>query len=236
MKKKAQLESKKRKRSQLLPKRKKNSRTMKSRFNWRKLLPAPIVGVDEVGRGCLAGPVYAAAVILNSNKDVRHYTDSKLISENRREKLSLSIQTHHRSSIGVASVEEIERLNILQASLLAMKRAVFGLGIETGHLLVDGKFKIPGLDGFLQTPLVKGDLRASPISAASIIAKVARDQLMKELAKTHIYYGFEKNKGYGTEVHRLALAEYGPTPVHRKTFFGVREFFENSESDSRTQV
>ena len=194
------------------------------RFNWRKSSPEPIIGVDEVGRGCLAGPVYAAAVILQSTKGIRSFTDSKLISEERREELSALIQGNHKFSIGIASVEEIERLNILHASLLAMRRAVEGLGVSSGHVLVDGKFKVPGLVGFQQTPLVKGDLRASPISAASIVAKVARDTFMKELSKTHAHYGFESNKGYATEIHRLAIAKHGPCDFHRKTFLGVREF------------
>ncbi|HEX4923903.1 MAG TPA: ribonuclease HII [Bdellovibrionales bacterium] len=209
---------------------------MLRKFGWRKLTPAPIIGVDEVGRGCLAGPVYAAAVILKSETDTRHYTDSKLISEKRREELSLSIRTHHRYGIGIASVEEIEQLNILKASLLAMARAVQALGVESGHLLVDGKFRIPNMPGFEQTPLVKGDLRAAPISAASIVAKVARDNLMNELAQTYGHYGFEKNKGYGTEFHRSAIAQHGICAVHRKTFLGVREFVATLEPRQGTLV
>jgi ribonuclease HII len=204
------------------------------RFSWRKLEPAPIIGVDEVGRGCIAGPVYAAAVVLQSSKDVRHYTDSKLLSEKRRNELAESVRAHHRFSIGIATVEEIERLNILQASLLAMARAVQGLGFDSGHLLVDGKFKIPNLSGFAQTPLIKGDLRASPISAASIVAKVARDNFMTELGRVYGHYGFEQNKGYGTETHRKAVAKHGPCEAHRKTFLGVREFVASLEPSQGT--
>lgn len=209
---------------------------MLRKFSWRKLTPAPVIGVDEVGRGCIAGPVYAAAVILSSSKDTRHYTDSKLLSEKRREELSLSVQAHHRFGIGIASVEEIEQLNILKASLLAMARAVQALGVDGGHLLVDGKFRIPGLAGFEQTPLVKGDLRAAPISAASIVAKVARDRLMNELSQTYVHYGFEKNKGYGTEFHRDAIAKHGICAVHRKTFLGIREYVASLESSERALV
>jgi ribonuclease HII len=202
------------------------------KFGWRKLSPTPIIGVDEVGRGCIAGAVYAAAVILQSSRDVRHYTDSKMISEKRREELSDSIQKHHRFGIGIATVEEIEKLNILHAALLAMTRAVQQLGCEGGHILVDGKFKVPGLsESFVQTTLVKGDLRASPISAASIVAKVARDRYMTVLAETYGKYGFEQNKGYGTEFHRLALEKFGVTPIHRRTFAGVREHLPGHQID-----
>ncbi len=194
------------------------------RFSWRDLTPSPVIGVDEVGRGCIAGPVYAAACILTSGRGARTFTDSKLISEDRREELSALIKSNHRFGIGIASVEEIERLNILWASMLAMKRAIAQLGVTAGHVLVDGKMKIPDLPkGFVQTPLIKGDLRATPISAASIVAKVARDGLMKELAETYPQYGFEKHKGYGTEYHRLAIEKYGVTEIHRRSFAGVRE-------------
>lgn len=202
------------------------------RFSWRKLSPSPIIGVDEVGRGCIAGAVYAAAVILQSNKDVRHYTDSKLLSEIRREELSSSIQQHHRFGIGIATVEEIEQLNILHAALLAMNRAVKALGCEGGHVLVDGKFKVPGLsESFAQTTLVKGDLRAAPISAASIVAKVARDKYMSEMAGTYSQYGFEQNKGYGTELHLVALSKFGITPIHRRAFSGVKEHLPGHQID-----
>lgn len=195
--------------------------------DWRGFLPGPVVGVDEVGRGCLAGPVYAAAVCLKSDEFSHLLTDSKLISEKRREELERMILSTHWVSIASASVEEIDEINILQASLLAMKRAVEQLeilmGKATGHLLVDGNIKIPYLQR-KQTTLIKGDLRCSPISAASIVAKVSRDRLMKELGAQYPGYGFETHKGYGSSVHRAAIALKGPLVIHRKSFSGVKEF------------
>jgi len=194
------------------------------KIHWREFEPAPVIGVDEVGRGCLAGPVFAGAAILLSDIGESELTDSKLLSESKRESLSEKILKHHKVSIAWASEEEIERLNIFQASLLAMKRAVEGLGVQSGHLLVDGKFIIPGMNSFIQTPLIKGDLRAAPISAAAICAKVVRDQLMQKLSKEFPGYGFEKHKGYATETHRQAIKNLGPSPVHRRLFGGVREY------------
>ncbi len=194
---------------------------------WQSFSPLPVVGVDEVGRGCLAGPVYAAAVCLKHDEDNSFFTDSKLLSEKRREELSPLISKNHWASLGFASVEEIDELNILQASLLAMKRAVLNLellmNLKIGHVLVDGNFKIPGLSR-AQTAIVKGDLRCAPISAASIIAKVARDQLMKKMGEQFPGYGFEKHKGYGCPSHKEAIAQQGPCLQHRKTFSGVKEF------------
>lgn len=195
------------------------------RFKWKTLQPAPVIGVDEAGRGCLFGRVYAAAVILRSEKDVRHYTDSKLLSEDRREELYESILTYHHGRIAFADVGEIHDLNILWASMLAMRRAVEGLGVLAGHVLVDGNRCIPGLKGLNQTPVVKGDFRVKPIGAASILAKVARDRYVREQAQIFPQYGLEKHKGYATEEHLAALLRYGPTPFHRKTFSGVKEFY-----------
>lgn len=192
--------------------------------DWMSFLPAPIIGVDEVGRGCLAGPVFAAAVFFKSNKYVQEVTDSKLISEARREELSALILQEHFVGIGSASVEEIDQINILQASFLAMKRAIEALNLKTGgHVLVDGHMKIPNLVGFEQTPIIKGDLRAAPISAASIVAKVARDRLMKELGAQYPEYGFEVHKGYSTAKHKGSIERVGPCIIHRKTFAGVKE-------------
>ncbi len=175
----------------------------------------------------MAGPVYAAAVSLRSEAHLDKLTDSKLISEKRREVISPMILEAHDVCIASASVDEIDEINILQASLLAMRRAVLGLAetlkVQTGHILVDGNQKIPGLQGFQQTTFVKGDLRVAPISAASIVAKVARDRLMIELGKEFPQYAFESHKGYASEVHRQAIAGFGPTSHHRKTFAGVRE-------------
>ncbi len=184
-----------------------------------------MVGVDEVGRGCLAGPVYAGAAILLSDIGESDLTDSKLLSESKREILSEEILKRHQVCIAWATEEEIEELNIFRASLLAMKRAVEGLGLLSGHLLIDGRFPIPDMSStFVQTSLVKGDLRATPISAAAICAKVARDRFMQGLAKEFPGYGFEKHKGYATEAHRQAIKELGPCRVHRRLFGGVREY------------
>ncbi|MEZ0391707.1 MAG: ribonuclease HII [Pseudobdellovibrionaceae bacterium] len=195
--------------------------------DWRSFTPAPVVGVDEVGRGCLAGPVYAAAVCLKSDELVERFTDSKLLSEKRREELFPLILEHHWCGLGFATVEEIDRINIFQASLLAMKRAVENLEEQmqkrTGHLLVDGSFKVPGLDR-QQTTLVKGDLRCAAISAASIVAKVTRDRLMKQMSEDHPFYGLESHKGYASPTHKKAIEAHGPKAgIHRRSFAGVKE-------------
>ena len=195
-----------------------------SKYLWQELLPGPIVGVDEVGRGCLAGPVYAAAVIINPKNPFSHYTDSKKISASRREVLAKEIQIYHQVGIGFATVEEITKLNILNAALLAMKRAVEKLNIKSGHVLVDGNKKIPDLKGFSQTTLVKGDLRAEPVGAASIVAKVTRDKVIDDLGRIYPEYGFQKHKGYATAFHRAVISKMGPSPEHRPTFAGVKEF------------
>ncbi|MGE5085465.1 MAG: ribonuclease HII [Bacillota bacterium] len=194
------------------------------RIDWRKFGPEPVIGVDEVGRGCLAGPVYAAAVIFDSGELQNTVTDSKLLSEGRREELALLIKEKHKVGIGYATVEEIDEINILQASLLAMKRAIENLGVTSGHVLVDGNQKIPNLVGFEQTTVIKGDLRVAPISAASIVAKVTRDNLMKELGEKFPVYGFQEHKGYSTPVHKKSIVEHGPCDHHRKSFAGVKEY------------
>ncbi|QDK45431.1 ribonuclease HII [Bdellovibrio sp. ZAP7] len=194
------------------------------KVEWRDFSPTPVIGVDEVGRGCLAGPVYAAAVIFESEDLQDLVTDSKLLSEERREELAILIKAKHKVGIGSASVEEIDELNILQASLLAMKRAIEALGVTSGHVLVDGNQKIPNLNGFHQTTVIKGDLRVAPISAASIVAKVTRDNLMKDLGVKFPVYGFEGHKGYSTPVHKQSIVEHGPCDHHRKSFAGVKEY------------
>jgi ribonuclease HII len=187
--------------------------------NWTRFEPAPVIGVDEVGRGCLAGPVVAAAVILSRYTRRRRYFDSKQLSGIRREELCSLIQAEHRWAVGFASVEEIDRLNIYHASLLAMSRAVRALAVTGGgHVVVDGNARIPRLSGFEQTTLVQGDSRCEPISAASIVAKVTRDRFMTELAEKFPHYGFEVHKGYATARHRRQLAEAGPCPFHRRSF------------------
>ncbi|MES2769334.1 MAG: ribonuclease HII [Bdellovibrionota bacterium] len=193
-------------------------------FEWKTLSPSPVIGVDEVGRGCLAGRVYAAAVILQSDEGIEEYTDSKLLTKIRREKLAKHILEHHKVGIGFATVEEIDNINILKAALLAMKRAVELLGVSNGHLVVDGTFKVPGLIHLTQTTLIKGDLRCAPVAAASIVAKVTRDRYMAELSNQYPQYDFAKHKGYSTQIHKQKIAEFGASPEHRKTFRGVREY------------
>lgn len=192
-------------------------------FLWRDLQPQPVIGVDEVGRGCLAGPVYAAAVILPPYFDTKGLTDSKLLSEKARETLSIQIHAHCLVGLGFATVQEIDEINILQASLLAMRRAIERLKQQTAYVIVDGNQKVPGI-GFQQTTVIKGDLRAEPIAAASIVAKVYRDRLMKEMGEQHPGYGFENHKGYATGDHRRAIESLGPLPVHRHSFSGVKEY------------
>lgn len=193
-------------------------------IDWKQFSPAPVIGVDEVGRGCLAGPVYASAVIFKSDLLSDLVTDSKLLSEKRREELHDLILSAHQVGIGFATPEEIDELNILNASLLAMKRAVEKLGVSSGHVLVDGNKMIPDLRGFTQTTVIKGDLRVAPISAASIVAKVTRDRLMKELGKEYPHYGFEIHKGYCTALHKEGIKAHGPCKEHRKSFAGVKEY------------
>lgn len=202
---------------------KKNKKVIYEPFPWRKLSPQPVIGVDEVGRGCLAGPVHAAAVIIPDDFDTSELTDSKKISAKRRKVLSEEIHQGCLVSIAFASLEEIEKLNILHASLLAMHRAVFGLKQSEAYVIVDGNQKIPNMP-FPQTTIIKGDFRAAPIAAASIVAKVFRDELMDDLARDYPGYGMENHKGYGTKTHKEAIAKLGPTPMHRATFAGVREF------------
>lgn len=191
--------------------------------------PSLCAGVDEVGRGPLAGPVYAAAVIMPLSLIPEGLTDSKKLSRSRREILSQQIcQNALAWSIGVASVREIDQLNILRASHLAMQRAVSGLGVEPQLVLVDGnmlpRFTLPAL------ALVKGDSRIPAISAASVVAKVARDAEMTKLAALYPGYGFEQHKGYPTRAHLCALEELGPTPEHRRSFAPVRRLLDPADS------
>ncbi|MDE6789075.1 MAG: ribonuclease HII [Ruminococcus sp.] len=179
---------------------------------------SPILcGVDEAGRGPLAGDVYAAAVILNDSILIDYLNDSKKISEKIREKLyDEIIEKADAYCIATASVEEIDRLNILQATMLAMKRAVEGLGIKPELVLIDGN-RLPELECPAQY-LVKGDAKSASIAAASVLAKVARDRYMKDIAEKYPEYCFEQHKGYGTKLHREMLQKYGASKIHRKTF------------------
>ncbi len=174
-------------------------------------------GIDEAGRGPLAGDVYAAAVILPENCDIQGLDDSKKISESRREKLFDEIQKKAVCwYIATASIAEIEKYNILKAALLAMKRAAEGLSQQPEYALVDGN-KLPELSVSAET-LVKGDAKSASVAAASVLAKVARDRYMTEQAKLYPQYAFEKHKGYGTEEHRKRLLQYGACPIHRPSF------------------
>jgi ribonuclease HII len=193
-------------------------------FDWQALEPSPVIGVDEVGRGCLAGPVFAAAVILPAGFSAAGLTDSKLLSAARREYFAALIHDQAQVGIGFASVGEIDRLNILGATFVAMRRAIENLAAGLGHVLVDGNQRIPLLEqGYKQTTLIKGDLRALPVAAASVVAKVARDSYMKKLAEKYPVYGFDKHKGYAAPIHVAAIQAHGPCVQHRSTFAGVRE-------------
>lgn len=180
-----------------------------------------VAGIDEAGRGPLAGPVVAAAVILGERVP-EGIDDSKKLSPARRERLHDEIRaTALTVGVGIVDAGEIDRLNILQATLLAMRRAVDSLSIPADHLLVDGNHPIPGFSS--QTTVVGGDARFLPIAAASIIAKVTRDRIMDELHRLYPAYGFDRHRGYGTRHHLDAIARHGVSPVHRTTFAGVRE-------------
>lgn len=185
-------------------------------------VPGLIAGVDEAGRGPLAGPVVAAAVILDELNPIAGLADSKVLSAARREALFDEIRAKALCcSIAEASVEEIERLNILQATMLAMRRAVEGLRLKPAKVLVDGN-RIPVL-GVLAEAIVKGDSLVPAISAASILAKVHRDRWCEAVDQQFPEYGFAKHKGYGTAQHLAALREHGASPQHRKTFRPVAE-------------
>lgn len=181
-----------------------------------------IAGVDEAGRGPWAGPVYAAAVILDPDRPIDGLADSKKLAATRREALSVRIRQDARAwCIASASVEEIDTLNILQATLLAMRRAVEGLAVRPQRILVDG-LHCPQV-AMPARAIVKGDAREPAISAASILAKVARDCELMELHQRYPHYGFDNHKGYGTEAHRAALARHGVSPVHRRSYAPIKK-------------
>tara|TARA_B100001121_G_C18669299_1_gene612927 strand:- start:402 stop:974 length:573 start_codon:yes stop_codon:yes gene_type:complete len=176
-----------------------------------------IAGVDEVGRGSLVGPVFAAAVIFKQKIDKRKIKDSKKISKESRNSLEKYIKKNSIWSIGSASIKEIERLNILNASLLAMKRCIVKLKIKPTLTLIDGN-KLPKLSGYKLKFVIKGDEKISEISAASIIAKVARDRLIVKMSKNFKNYAWDQNAGYGTRQHIKAIKKFGITKYHRKSF------------------
>ncbi len=184
--------------------------------------PGLVAGVDEAGRGPLAGPVVAAAVILDDQRPIVGLADSKKLSPARREALFDEIRAHALCfSIAEACVEEIDRLNILQATLLAMRRAVQGLRLKPVMVLVDGN-RLPVLDVPAEA-IVKGDARVQAISAASILAKVHRDRWCAQLHERYPQYGFAGHKGYGTAAHMAALRAHGACPEHRRTFAPVAQ-------------
>jgi ribonuclease HII len=184
----------------------------------------PVAGVDEVGRGPLAGAVVAAAVILDARRPIRGLNDSTLLAPAVRERLYDEIRAHALCcSVGEASVEEIDRINILQASLLAMRRAVAGLNLRPVKVLVDGN-QCPGL-GLATELIIGGDAKVRAIAAASILAKVHRDRMLLALHAVHPHYGFDSHKGYATEQHLAALRKHGACSEHRRSFAPVRETF-----------
>lgn len=183
-----------------------------------------VCGVDEAGRGPLAGPVYAAAVILDPKRRVNGLADSKVLDPERREVLAARIKERAIAwSIAFSTVEEIDRLNIFHASMLAMRRAVAGLGVPAQHALIDGNSCPPGL-GCTAKAIVDGDAKEKCISAASILAKTARDAVMTALHDKYPQYGFDKHKGYGTPEHMEALGRNGPCEIHRRSFYAVGIF------------
>ncbi len=185
-----------------------------------------IAGTDEVGRGPLAGPVIAAAVILPAECDYSLFCDSKKTTEKQRYRLrDVLINCGAAMGIGTVSPEMVDQINILQASLLAMKKSILELsraGQAPDYILVDGTFEVPHATP--QVALVKGDSRSASIAAASIVAKITRDEIMIDLHHQYPQYNFFSNKGYPTREHRTAVSIYGPCPVHRMSFKGVKEF------------
>lgn len=180
-----------------------------------------IAGIDEVGRGPLAGPVLAVALILPPGCIIEGATDSKRLSARVREELAREIEGRAFAvGIGAASAREVDEINVLRATELAMRRAVANLPVRPDHLIVDG-LPVPGL-GEQQTAVVSGDQLVHMVSCASIVAKVTRDRLMKRLARRYPEYGWERNSGYGTRAHLEALARLGPTPHHRRSYAPVQ--------------
>ena len=181
-----------------------------------------LAGVDEVGRGSLIGPVYAAAVILNKSINTKILKDSKSLSKNKRKEISTYIKKNSIWAIGQASVREIEKINILKASLLAMKRAIIKLKKKPSLVLIDGN-KLPNIKNYNLKYIIKGDQKIPSISAASIIAKVSRDKFIITLSKNFKNYRWDTNSGYGTKEHIKAIKKFGVTKYHRKTFAPISQ-------------
>ena len=186
-----------------------------------------VAGIDEAGRGPWAGPVVAAAVILDRRAIPEGVADSKRLSPARREALYAQLETSARIGVGAASVAEIDTLNVLGATLLAMRRALMRLRVVPALALIDGD-RAPALPCAART-VVRGDSRSLSIAAASIVAKVTRDRLMARLAQAHPGFGWERNRGYGTPEHRAALIRLGLTPHHRRSFAPIRELLTRQE-------
>jgi ribonuclease HII len=192
------------------------------------LNPGLVCGVDEAGRGPLAGPVYAAAVILNPARRINGLADSKVLTAERREVLAERIKERATAwSIAFSTVEEIDRLNIFHASMLAMRRAVEGLSVRPSEAIIDGNSCPRGLQCQARA-IVDGDATERPISAASILAKTARDAEMTALHDRYPHYGFDQHKGYGTPEHLQALGRVGPCEIHRRSFYAVGVFFQGN--------
>ncbi|GGC95595.1 ribonuclease HII [Aquisalinus flavus] len=189
-------------------------------FDIERKLPGLVCGIDEAGRGPWAGPVVAAAVILNPDCTPAGICDSKMLSPARRAELAHALWKTARIGVGIATVEEIDRINIAQATMLAMARAAATLPVPATTAIVDGNMK-PKLSCPAYT-VIKGDARSLSIAAASIIAKVTRDRMMLELARAYPWYGWESNKGYCAPVHRAGLERHGVTPHHRRSFAPIR--------------
>lgn len=201
---------------------------MQSGFDFYDEATSLIAGVDEVGRGPLVGEVVAAAVILDPEKPISGLMDSKKISEKKRQALVVEIKEKALAwAVASASVEEIDELNILHASMLAMQRSVLALEVEPDQVLVDGN-RCPELPYPVEA-IVKGDDKVAAISAASILAKVERDQQMYDLHEEHSGYGFDRHKGYPTPLHMQKLKELGPLSEHRKSFRPVAKLLEDSD-------
>jgi ribonuclease HII len=190
-------------------------------FRLEKVHPDPVAGVDEAGCAPLAGPVVAAAVVLDRSRFPRGIDDSKALPASVREAICARLYKVAVIGVGIASVEEIDRLNIYWARMLAMSRAVDALGLDPAMVLVDGN-RCPRWDR-PSLAIIAGDSKCRSIAAASIVAKVTRDRIMFDCAKQHPGYGWERNKGYPTPEHCRALAALGPTPLHRRSFAPVRQ-------------
>jgi ribonuclease HII len=199
----------------------KNNKTKNYRLRFENLMKI-LAGVDEVGRGSLIGPVYAAAVILKKSINKKLLKDSKKLSKKKREELCNYIKKNSIWAIGQASIKEIEKINILYASLLAMKRAIIKLKKKPSLVLIDGN-RLPNLKGHNLKCIIKGDQKIPSISAASIIAKVSRDKFIMTLSKKFKNYGWDTNFGYGTKKHLRAIKKFGITKYHRKTFSPVSD-------------